>query len=241
MDSFDNNVSQEPIYGYDSRKSNAIDNDDNSILTRVFGWMAVGLGISAISALAAFKLFGIYMYLPIVYIILLVAEIALVVILSSRITKMSANAAKGCFIGYSIVNGLTLSVLFFVYTTISIYTTFFIAASMFAVAAIYGKLTKRDLSGARTYLVMALWGLIIGGLVNLFMQNDFLDYIVSGLGILVFIGLTAYDVNRIKDLAVEEGFNETTQKIAIWGALTLYLDFINLFVRLLKFFGKRNN
>ena len=156
---------------------------------------------------------------------------------------MNATVAKLCFIAYSVVNGITLSSIFIYYEVGSIYIAFFIAASMFAAAAIYGKVTKKDLGGIGTYLVMGLWGLVISGIVNIFLRNSFLDLIASIVGIFIFIGLTAYDVNKIRNYAQEYGLEskEQAQKVIIHGALSLYLDFINIFIKLLRFFGRRKN
>lgn len=220
--------------------TDVIERDKNSILSSVFGWMASGLGLSAITALGAYHFLG--QYMGIAYIPLIIIELILVLVFSFRINNMSATTAKICFIVYSIVNGLTLSAIFFTYQISSIYTTFFITASMFAVAAIYGKVTKKDLSGIGTYLVMGLWGIIIAGIVNIFLQNSMLDFIVSLVGVVIFVGLTAYDVNKIRNISMDTGDLEEKklkQKLIIWFALQLYLDFINLFLKLLRLFGKR--
>ncbi|MBR6252904.1 MAG: Bax inhibitor-1/YccA family protein [Clostridia bacterium] len=219
--------------------SDTFESSKDSILSRVFLWMTAGLGLSAIAALTSFKIFGMALFTAPVFYGLIIAELVLVLVFSRKITTLSATAAKLIFIAYSVINGITLSCIFFVYEIGSIYITFFITSSMFAVAAIYGKVTKQDLSGIGTYLVMGLWGLIIAGTINMILHSSGLEFFTSFIGVIIFVGLTAYDVNRLKDLAVQGGNEESVQKIAIWGALQLYLDFINLFLRLLRFFGKR--
>ncbi len=240
MDYYGNNSSDNPIYDYGSNNNAVYEREENSILSKVFGWMTAGLGISAIAALGSYYFLG--DIIMVAYLPLIIIELIMVLVFSAKINSLSPIAAKVCFIAYSIVNGLTLSSIFFAYEIGSIYTTFFIAASMFAVAAIYGKVTKKNLAGVGTYLIMGVWGLIIAGIVNIFIQNSMLDFIVSAAGVIIFVGLTAYDVNKIKDLSVEAGNleeNESIQKIVIWAALQLYLDFINLFLRLLRLFGRR--
>ena len=215
--------------------------DENGILTNVFKWMGIGLGISAIASLAAYQFLA--ELLVIAYIPLIIIELILVLVLSFGLQKMSTGACKACFIAYSIVNGLTLSSIFFVYEIGSIFVTFFIAAGMFAVAALYGKLTKKNLASMGTYLMMGLFGIIVASIVNIFIQNSMLDFIVSLVGIAIFVGLTAYDVNKIREYSYQYGLDSKEQagKVIIYGALSLYLDFINIFIKLLKFFGKRKS
>jgi len=215
--------------------------DENGVLTNVFKWMGIGLGISAIAAL------GSYQFLPnimlVAYIPLIIIELILVLVLSFGMQKMSTGACKACFIAYSIVNGLTLSSIFFVYEIGSIFVTFFIAAGMFAVAALYGKFTKKNLASMGTYLIMGLFGIIVASIVNIFIQNSMLDFMISLIGIAIFIGLTAYDVNKIREYSYQYGLDtkEQANKVVIYGALSLYLDFINIFLKLLRFLGKRKN
>ena len=152
---------------------------------------------------------------------------------------MSKTGAIISFLLYSFINGLTMSTIFIVYTLSSISSVFFITAGMFGVMALYGYTTKKDLSKLGSILLMGLFGIIIAGIVNIFWLNDTFSFIVSVIGIIVFVGLTAYDVQKIKVMAGSlEGDNDFTTKIAIIGALTLYLDFINLFLKLLSIFGK---
>jgi FtsH-binding integral membrane protein len=154
---------------------------------------------------------------------------------------MSINTATALFIAYSILTGVTLASVFIVFTQESIAGVFFISAGTFAAISLYGYTTKRDLSNWRTYLLMGLIGLIIASVVNWFMHSEMLYWIISYVGVLVFVGLTAYDTQKIKQMALvsynQEG--EISKKIALLGALTLYLDFINLFIYLLRIFGRR--
>ncbi|MBR3281412.1 MAG: Bax inhibitor-1/YccA family protein [Clostridia bacterium] len=213
--------------------------DENGILTNVFKWMGIGLGISAIAAL------GSYQFLPefmmVAYIPLAIIELIMVLVLSFGIQKMSAGACRVCFIAYSVINGLTLSSIFFVYEIGSIFVTFFIAAGMFAVAALYGKFTKKNLASMGTYLLMGLFGIIVASIVNIFIRNSMLDFLVTLVGIAIFVGLTAYDVNKIREYSSQYGLDskEQASKVIIYGALSLYLDFINLFLKLLRLFGSR--
>ena len=215
--------------------------DENTILTRVFKWMALGLGISAITSLASYLFLGQLMILA--YIPLAIVELILVFVFSLKIQTMSVGASKACFIAYSVINGLTLSAIFFRYEVSSIFSTFFITAFVFGAAALYGRVTKKNLASMGTYLFMGLIGIIVAGIVNIFIQNSMLDFIVTIVGLIIFIGLTAYDVNKIRNYSQEIGLssNEQVSKVVIFGALTLYLDFINLFLKLLSLFGKKRD
>ena len=214
---------------------------ENKLLTKVFTWMGIGLGVSAISALGAYLFLGELVYA--LYLPLIIIELILVLAFSFGIRKMSPAVATICFLAYSVVNGLTLSSIFFVYELGSIYSTFFVAAAVFGIAALYGKITKKSLANWGTALMVGLIGIILAGIVNLFLGNTMLEMGISILGIFIFIGLTAYDVNRIRDMWIEEGGenSDAFKKIAIWGALQIYLDFINIFLKLLRLFGKRRN
>ena len=172
---------------------------------------------------------------------LLIGEIVLVLILSAAINRLSFATATLLFILYSVINGVTLSSIFVVYTQGSIASTFFITAGMFGGLALYGSVTKKDLSGMGRFLFMTLIGLIIASIVNIFMHSEMLYWITTFVGVLVFAGLTAWDAQKIQQMALmADDVNESTQKMALLGALTLYLDFINLFLYLLRIFGKRN-
>ena len=173
---------------------------------------------------------------------LLIGELVLVMILSAAINRLSFSTATLLFIIYSALNGVTLSCIFVFYTKESIASTFFITAGMFVAHALYGTVTKKDLSGIGRFLFMTLIGLIIASIVNIFMQSTMLYWITTAAGVVIFAGLTAYDAQKIQQIAAEAvEINEYTQKVALLGALSLYLDFINLFLYLLRIFGRRSN
>lgn len=169
------------------------------------------------------------------------APLGLVFLMGARFQKLSAKTLLGIFLVYSTLTGISLSTIFSIYTTSSIASTFFISAITFGVMAITGYTTKTDLTKMGSFLYMALVGVIIASLINWFMQSSLLHYIISVLGVLIFTGLTAYDVQKIKNIGsqVNQG-SETAQKLMIMGALTLYLDFINLFLMLLRLLGNRD-
>ena len=214
-------------------------------LAKVFNWMAVGLLITGVVAFftANTGLARTIIGSPLFF-ILMIAELGLVFYLSARVDKIQASTASSLFIGYSVLNGLTLSVIFLAYTSSSIAGTFFITAGMFGAMAVYGLVTKRDLSGMGSFLFMGLIGIILASVVNIFLKSSSVYWAISFLGVLIFTGLTAYDVQKIKKIG-EEGImaqgDETIRKGSIMGALTLYLDFINLFLMLLRFFGGSRN
>ena len=210
-------------------------------LAKVFNWMAMGLGITGLVAFftAQSGLARTIVASPIFF-VLIIAELGLVFFLSARINRIQAGTASMLFVGYSILNGLTLSVIFLAYTNSSIAGTFLITAGMFGAMAVYGLITKRDLSGFGSFLFMGLIGVIIASVVNIFLKSSGLYWMISFIGVLVFTGLTAYDVQKIKKMG-EDGImsqgHEAIRKGSIMGALALYLDFINLFILLLRFFG----
>ena len=178
---------------------------------------------------------------PLVFYGLFIAEFALVIGLTAAINKISALTATLMFLLYSVINGATLSSIFLIYEIGSITTTFFVTAGTFGAMAIYGSITQRDLTKLGGILTMALIGIILATLVNLFLKSGMMDTIISIIGVIIFVGLTAYDAQKIKAMLGNAEINDTTQKLAVLGALTLYLDFVNLFLYLLRFMGKRNN
>lgn len=211
----------------------------------VFTWMFGALGITALTAMLVAKSSLIYTMImnPGLLWGLIIAELALVFILSARIGKMSFFTSSLLFTIYSILNGVTLSSIFIVYTMTSIAATFFITAGMFGAMALWGYFTKKDLSKWGSIFFMLLIGLILATVVNLFLRSGAMGFIISIVGVIIFTGLTAFDVNKIKQmLAQMQGFEEgdVVRKVALMGALTLYLDFINLFLYLLRFFGRRD-
>ncbi len=220
--------------------------DDSVVATlmrNVYLWMTAALAITGLTALVTARSEMMINFIfgnQLIWIGLLIAELVLVIWLSARIEKMSFSTATVMFILYSVVNGLTLSVIFIAYEIGSIATTFFIAAGMYAGMALIGFFTKKDLSAIGKFGLMALIGLIIAMVVNMFVQSSGLDLLISGIGVIVFAGLTAYDSQKIRNtLALADDVNDITMKFALMGALTLYLDFINLFLYLLRIFGNK--
>lgn len=215
-----------------------------SLFRQVYLWMAMALVITGFMAMLVAEsttLLSLIFSSELTFFGLIIAELALVWYLSARIDRISFTTATLMFIIYSLLNGAMLSSVFLLYTESSIASTFFITAGTFGVMCVYGYLTKRDLTSLGNLCLMAVIGLIIAGLVNLFLQSSLMSLIVSGIGVLVFVGLTAYDSQKIKRMLLQEGLevNDSTRKIALLGSLTLYLDFINLFLYLLRFLGDR--
>lgn len=213
----------------------------NTLVRQVYAWMGFGLTITAVMALVTISspaLLKTIIGNRLVFYGLMIGELALVFILSGALHRLNASVATMLFLGYSALNGLTLSVLFLVYTADSIAVTFGVTAAMFGVMSIYGYTTSKDLTSWGSFLFMGLVGIIIASLVNLFLRNSAVSWVVSAIGVIVFTGLTAYDTWKIKALAAA---GETGRKPAIMGALTLYLDFINLFLMLLRFMGGRRD
>lgn len=214
-----------------------------AMMRKVYLWMTMAL---AISGLTAYYAAGSYAFMSALtanrftIIMLFVIEFGLVIGLSAAIDRLSALTATIMFLIYSVVNGATLSVIFLAYDMGSIANVFFITAGTFASMALFGTVTKKDLSKLGSYLYMALFGLIIAGVVNMFLHSARFDYIVSIVGVLVFTGLTAYDVQKIRSMIFTAGDNEElSTKVAIIGALTLYLDFVNFFLYMLRLGGNR--
>lgn len=210
----------------------------------VYWWMTFALTVSGISAYlvgTSEELTRIFVRNPAVFMVLAVIEIVMVIAITAGINKISAATATALFILYAAINGLTLSVIFLAYTMGSIAVTFAVTAGTFGVMALIGTVTKKDLSKLGSILMMALFGLIIASIVNIFWTNETLYWICTYVGVLIFVGLTAYDVQKIKKMLVNMGTDnpETVRKVAILGALSLYLDFVNLLLYLLRIFGRR--
>lgn len=213
-----------------------------SVMRKVFGKMSLGLLATAVTSflvLSSETMLSLLFSSSAVMWILLAAELGLVLFLSARIDKMSSATATAMFYLYSVVNGLTLTPIFLLYTQTSIAMTFAITAGTFGAMALFGYVTKQDLSKIGSILFMALLGLIVCIVVNLFLGSSMLDLIISGAGVLIFVGLTAWDTQAIKRMCAETD-PSMVSKVATMGALSLYLDFINLFLYLLRFFGNRN-
>lgn len=214
-----------------------------AFMTRVYGWMSAGLALTGVIAYAVAgseELVRAIVLNRWVFWGLLLAELALVWILSAAIQKMSVALASAMFLGYAALNGLTFSVIFLAYTSGSIALTFFVTGGTFFAMCLYGATTKRDLTSMGNLMFMALIGLILASVANWFFQNPVLYWITTYAGVGIFVGLTAYDAQKVKRMGqvLEEG-SEAESKGAITGALALYLDFINLFLFLLRLFGRR--
>ena len=198
-------------------------------------------GVTAFGVASSPNLLALIFSSKLLFFGLIIAELALVILLTARLQKLSLTTATLVFVLFAVINGVTLSSIFVIYTMASIAQTFFICSATFGVMAVYGYTTKRDLSSMGKLLFMALIGLIIATVVNIFMRSSGLNMAISYIGVLVFVGLTAWDTQKIKlMLANAEDMGEGAQKIALIGALSLYLDFINLFIYLLRIFGRRD-
>ena len=212
-----------------------------TLMRNVYIWMTLALVITGLTAMVTAKSEALMTFIFTnnwALIALMILQLGLVFYFSARLNRMSFSTATAVFILYSAITGLTFSSIFVVFSMNSIATTFFITAGMFAAMALVGSFTKKDLSGMGKFALMALIGLIIAGIVNMFLRNAMMDFIVSGIGVLVFAGLTAYDSQKIRQmLQMQSEINESTQKLALLGSLSLYLDFINIFLYLLRFFG----
>jgi FtsH-binding integral membrane protein len=215
----------------------------NNFVRSVYNWMAIGLGLTGVVAFAVANsptmlqlVYGNQM----LFFGLIIAELVLVFTLSARVRKMQASTATGLFLLYAGLNGITLAFVFIVFTASSIASTFFVCAATFVACSIYGWTTKRDLTSVGSFLFMGLIGIIIASVVNMFVKSTAVAMIVSYVGVLVFVGLTAWDTQKLKNMAMSqpEGLEAgVIRKGAIIGALSLYLDFINLFLMLLHILG----
>ena len=231
----------------ESRYEVGTENRETSLaacLTGVYWWMTFALVVSGLTAYmvgTSQELARIFVKNPMVFLILAVVEIVMVIGITAGINKLSAATATALFILYAAINGLTLSVIFMAYTLGSIAVTFAVTAGTFGAMAVVGTVTKKDLTSFGNLMLMALLGLIIASIVNLFWTNETLYWICTYAGVLIFVGLTAYDAQKIKKMYQEAGTAnaETNRKIAVLGALSLYLDFVNLLLYLLRIFGRR--
>jgi len=217
----------------------------NEFIRSVYNWMAIGLALTGLVALYVSNtpaLLNLILGNRILFFGLIIAELALVFTISARVHKMQASTATALFVLYAALNGATLSFIFIIYTRSSIAATFFVCAATFIACSIYGWTTKRDLTSMGGFMMMGLIGIIIASLVNLFIRSSAMHMIISYIGVLVFVGLTAYDTQHLKTMAVSQPADigaSAVRKGAILGALKLYLDFINLFLMLLRILGSR--
>jgi uncharacterized protein len=233
-----------------SARTEVIDQGLRSYMLRVYNYMAVGLGLTGIAAVATFMAavdngqltsFGQLLFASGFRWVVIFAPLALVLFLSFRVQSMSVAAAQLIFWIYAGLVGVSFASLGLVYAHESIARVFFITAASFGGLSLWGYTTKRSLTGMGSFLFMGLIGLILASLVNLFLQSSAMQFVISAVGVLVFAGLTAYDTQRIKEMYFEADDSATAGRKAIMGALTLYLDFINMFLMLLQLFGNRNN
>lgn len=214
-----------------------------TFLRGVYWWMFGGLAVTAVVALAVASspaAIGTLVTNKILFFGVIIAELVLVVYLLARVDKMAPATAGILFLAYSALNGVTFALILLVYTGGSVANAFFITAGMFGALAVYGSVTKRDLSAMGRFMFMGLIGLVLASVVGIFWQNDAMQFVMGVVGVLVFSGLIAYDTQRLRAMALQVS-GEQAGSYAIVGALSLYLDFINLFLSLLRIFGNRRN
>lgn len=212
-------------------------------IRRVYNWMGLGLALTALVALYTASnqaLLGLIFGNSLVFFGLIIGQLALVIVLSAAINRLQASTATLLFFLYSALTGLTLAVIFLAYTRASIASTFLVTAGTFGAMSLYGYTTQRDLTSWGSFLFMGLVGIILASVVNIFFSSETIYWVVTYAGVLIFVGLTAYDTQALKEMA-RAGFadDETERKGAVMGALRLYLDFINLFLMLLRIMGNR--
>ncbi|WP_112964452.1 Bax inhibitor-1/YccA family protein [Agrobacterium sp. fls2-241-TYG-188a] len=223
-----------------------IDEGLRTYMLKVYNLMALALVITGVASFGTYTLavsnpaFAQLLYTSPLRWVIMFAPLALVFFLSFRIEKMSVPAAQATFWAYAALMGVSLSSIFIVFTGESIVQTFFVTAASFGALSLYGYTTKKDLSGLGSFLIMGLFGLIIASIVNIFLQSSAMGFAISAIGVLIFAGLTAYDTQKIKEMYFDGDDVAVAGRKAIMGALTLYLDFINLFTFLLQFLGNRD-
>jgi FtsH-binding integral membrane protein len=250
MSDFDRNYAAGRTVGFG--RAAAVDAGLRAYMLRVYNYMAIGVALTGVAALFMFQLtvtevggrlawtpLGQTLYQSGFQWVLLLAPLALVFFLSFRIQYLAPATAQALFFFYAALLGVSLTPIFVVYTGASIARVFFISAASFGALSLYGYTTQRDLSAFGSFLIMGLFGIILAGLVNIFLQSSALQFVISVVGVLVFAGLTAYDTQRIKEMYSAYDDGTVASRKAIMGALTLYLDFINLFLMLLRIFGDR--
>lgn len=225
-----------------SPTASAITLEKASFFPRVYGWMALGLLVSAVASFALLSSPAAMKFVfgsKVIFFGLILGELGLVFYLSSRVMSMSPAAAKGAFLVFAGLNGVTLASIFLLYTAGSIASTFVVSAATFGAMSAYGMATKRDLTGFGSFVVMGLFGVVIASVVNLFLKSEAVYWVTTYIGVLVFVGLSAYDTWKLKRMAETMGHGEALANLSILGALILYLDFVNLFLMLLRLLGKR--
>jgi len=236
MSNYDQNAAAP---GFSASDARAIDIGLRAFMLRVYNYMAAGVGLTGVAAFLTYRFTGPeLLQSPLMWVFIL-APLALVFFISARINTLSVEAARGLFFIYAAVVGISLSTIFHIYTQSSITRVFFISAAAFGALSIWGYTTQRNLSGAGTFLFMGLISIIIASLVNLFLRSSGLDWMISVIGVGVFAGLTAYDTQRIKGMYDRGDDTTSAGRKAIMGALSLYLNFINLFMMMLRLTGGR--
>jgi FtsH-binding integral membrane protein len=250
MSDFDRNYAAARSAGYG--RAAVVDAGLRAYMLRVYNYMAIGVALTGAAALFMFQLtvtetggrlawtpLGQTLFQSGFYWVLALAPLALVFFLSFRIDRLAPATAQGLFFFYAALIGVSLTPIFVVYTGASIARVFFISAASFGALSLYGYTTQRDLAPFGSFLIMGLFGIILAGLVNLFLQSSALQFVISAVGVLVFAGLTAWDTQQIKEMYDVNDDGSIAGRKAIMGALRLYLDFINLFLMLLRLFGDR--
>ena len=226
------------LYGSSTQTAERV----SAFLTRVYGWMCIGLGITAaVAYLVASSpaLTSALMANRLVFFALIVAELGLVFFLSARVQSLEPATAAGLFVAYAALNGVTLSLILLVYTGASIATTFIVTGAMFGALAVYGTTTSRSLAGVGQFFFMGLIGLVLASIVGMFWHSDALQFLITIVGVIVFTGLTAWDAQRLKQMALTLPDGQAGS-YAVVGALSLYLNFVNLFLMLLRLQGRRD-
>ncbi|HYP76530.1 MAG TPA: Bax inhibitor-1/YccA family protein [Polyangiaceae bacterium] len=215
--------------------------DTNAFFRKVYAYMAGGLfatGVTALAVASSESLVNTILQNRILFYGLLIAEFIMVLAFSKVVEKLSTPAAAAFFFAYAVLNGVTMSIIFMVYTASSIASTFFVTAGTFGALSVYGYATKRDLTGVGNFAIMGLIGLVIASIVNIFLNSPMMYWLTTFVGVIVFTALTAYDTQKLKQFALANDADQQS-KVALQGALMLYLDFINLFLYLLRLFGRR--
>jgi len=215
--------------------------DTNAFFRKVYAYMAGGLfatGVTAMAVASSESLVNMILQNRILFYALLIVEFIMVLAFSKVVEKLSTPAAAAFFFAYAVLNGVTMSIIFMVYTASSIASTFFVTAGTFGALSVYGYATKRDLTGVGNVAIMGLIGLVIASIVNIFLNSPMMYWLTTFVGVIVFTALTAYDTQKLKQFALSSGADQQS-KVALQGALMLYLDFINLFLYLLRLFGRR--
>jgi FtsH-binding integral membrane protein len=213
-------------------------------LTRVYGFMSAGLGITALTALAMASspaLMGIFFGNPLLLWGSVIAQLVLVFTFSARVNKMAVSNAAIMLVVYAVLNGVIFSSLFLRYTGTSIFGTFVVTSGMFAGMSAYGSITKKDLASWGSFGMMGVIGIILASIVNLFIGSSMVSFVISVCGVVAFVALTAYDTQKIRDTFSSDAHQDDQTRLALGGALTLYLDFVNLFIFMLRLFGGRRD